>query len=135
MLVYAIEIFAIVNLAAVGASHLLRPQSWVEFYSWLRGHGQAGVFAIALPPLSFGSLVAAFHPIWTGIPAVLTILGWAQVVKALLYLLFPEYALRKLALVTRERGWYFMAAGAVLLALAALLAFHLALLTSPPVAA
>ena len=117
----AVEVLAIVNFAVTGASHLLQPQVWVEFFTKLRGQGRAGVFFIAFLSLWFGSLVVAFHPVWSGLPAALTVFGWAQVVKGAVYFLFPGYALRKLAVVTPEIGWVYRLWGVVFLVFAALL--------------
>jgi hypothetical protein len=121
----AIEVLAILNFAVVGASHLLQPQAWVEFFTRLRAQGRAGIFFIAFLSLGLGSLVVAFHPVWSGLPAVLTVFGWAQVAKGLTYFLFPGYALRKLAVVTPERGWMFQIWGVAFLVFAALLSWRL----------
>ena len=83
------------------------------------------MFVVAFMSLGFGSIVAAFHPVWSGIPLVLTLLGWAQVLKALIYFSFPQFGLRKLQLVSLERAWMFIVAGVVLLGLAGLFAYHL----------
>ena len=117
----AVEVLAIVNFVTVGASHLLRPDVWVEFFTRLRGLGRAGVFFIAFLSLGFGSLIVAFHPVWSGIPAALTLFGWAQVAKGTVYFLFPGYALGKLVVVTPERGWVFRIWGVAFLVFAALL--------------
>lgn len=121
----AVEVFAILNFAVTGASHVLRPLVWVDYFTRLRGQGQAGVFLLAFLALGFGTLVAAFHPVWTGIPAVLTVFGWAQVVKATVYFLFPDHALKKLALVTPERAWMYPLWGWIFIVLAALLSWSL----------
>lgn len=120
-----IEVLAIVNFAVTGASHLLQPQVWVEFFTKLRAQGRAGVFFVAFLSLGFGSLIVAFHPVWTGLPAALTVFGWAQVAKGAAYFLFPGYALKKLAVVTPERAWMYRVAGTVLLVFAALLTWGL----------
>lgn len=121
----AVQVLAIVHFSVVGASHLLRPPSWVAFFTLLREKGHAGVFFLAFLSLGFGSLVVVFHPVWRGIPAALTLFGWAQVIKGAVYFLFPDFALRKLAAVQPARGGRFRVAGIALLALAALLAWHL----------
>ena len=121
----AIEVLAILNFAVVGASHLLQPQVWVEFFTKLRGQGRAGVYFIAFLSLGFGSVIVAFHPVWTGLPGVLTVFGWAQVAKGAIYFLFPGYALTRLSVVTPERGWMFRLAGGALLVFAALLTWGL----------
>lgn len=122
----AIQIFAVVHFAILGLSHVLRPHEWVDFFAWLRERGEAGVFAVAFLSLAFGSIVVAFHPVWSGIPLALTVIGWAQVAKALVYFLFPAYGLRKLAIPTHERAALFVVPGLLFLLLAALLVYHLA---------
>src|SRR3954467_3715120 len=92
---HAVQIYAIINLTVIGISHVVRPRVWVDFFVVLRDRGEAGVFAVALFKLIFGSIIVAFHNVWSGIPLVLTALGWANVIKALLYLTFPVIGLRR----------------------------------------
>lgn len=127
----AIQIYAVINFTVIGLSHALQPQAWVEFFTYLRERGRAGVFAVAFMSLWFGSLVVAFHNVWSGIPVVLTVVGWAQVAKGLIYFSFPTFALRQLARPTPERSWIFIPGGIVFLVLAGLLAYHLATGSSP----
>lgn len=122
----AIQIYAVINFAVIGLSHALQPRAWVTFFTVLRERGEAGVFAVAFLSLSFGSLVVAFHNVWSGIPVVLTLLGWAQVVKGLLYFTFPSFALKKLHIPSQERSHLFIPPGILFLVLAGLLAYHLA---------
>ena len=75
--------------------------------------------------LTFGTLVVGFHPVWSGIPVVLTLLGWAQVGKAALIFVVPGFGVRSLQRVSVENARGFVYAGAVLLALGGLLAYHL----------
>ena len=71
----AVQIFAIVNFVVIGLSHIVQPRVWVEFFVFLRERGEAGAFATALLSLIFGSIIVAFHNVWTRIPAVLTVVG------------------------------------------------------------
>ena len=91
----AIQIYAIINLTVIGISHVVRPRVWVDFFVFLRERGEAGVFAVAVLNLIFGSIIVAFHNVWSGIPMMLTVLGWANVCKSLLYFTFPAFGLRK----------------------------------------
>ena len=122
---HGVQVFAIIHLGTMGLSHILAPKTWARFFLLLRSKEDAGVFVVAFMSLGFGSIVAAFHPVWSGIPLVLTLLGWAQVLKALIYFSFPQFGLRKLQFVSLERAWMFIYAGAGLLALAGLLTYHL----------
>ena len=38
--------------------------------------GRPGAFANALLHFFFGTRVIAFHPVYSGLPLVLTVLGW-----------------------------------------------------------
>jgi hypothetical protein len=120
----AIQIYAIINFVVIGLSHALRPRVWVEFFAFLKERGEAGVFAAAFLSLIFGSIIVAFHNVWTGIPVILTVLGWAQVAKALLYFTFPAFGFRKLQIPSPERAHLFVYPGLVFLLLAALLSYH-----------
>ena len=120
----AIQIYAIINFVVIGLSHVLRPRAWVDFFVFLRERGEAGVFATAFLSLIFGSIVVAFHNVWSGIPLVLTLVGWAQVLKALIYFAFPAFGLRRHQIPTYERAWIFIPPGALFLVLAALLGYH-----------
>jgi hypothetical protein len=117
----ATEIFAAVQCTVVGLSHIAQPRAWVEFFVWLRGKGHAGVFANGFLSLWFGSIIVAFHNVWVGLPTVLTVLGWAQVLKGLVSFVLPQVSMRGLARVSPERAWEFVVAGVVLLAVSAVL--------------
>ncbi|MFN0179634.1 MAG: hypothetical protein ACKVZ0_12620 [Gemmatimonadales bacterium] len=115
----ATEIFAAVQLLVIGLSHLAQPRAWVDFFGWLRGKGHAGVFANGFLSLWFGSFIVAFHNVWEGLPTVVTVLGWAQVLKGTVSFVLPQVAMRGLARVSPERDWEFRVAGVVALALSA----------------
>jgi len=117
----AIEILAALNFTVIGLSHLCQPQVWVDYFTWLRGKGKVGAMLNGLHALAFGSLIVAFHNVWQGLPMLLTIIGWAQVLKGLLNMVAPALGLRMLEHVRTERAWEFRLGGALALALAAVL--------------
>ena len=117
----ATEVFSAVFLLVIGLSHVAQPRAWVEFFVWLRGKGHAGVFVNGFLSLGFGSFIVAFHNVWNGLPVILTLLGWAQVLKGLLSFVAPQVALWGLARVSSERAWQFVVGGALALALSAAL--------------
>ena len=119
-----LQIAFAIQLAVLGAAHLLRPVALMQFHSVLSSKGEAGVIFIALLSLVTGSLLVAFHNVWTGIPILLTIFGWAQLLKGTIYFLFPSFGLRQIARVTPERTNLFRLPGVPLLVIAALLAWH-----------
>ena len=126
----AIEVFAVINFLVIGLSHLVQPRVWVEFFVLVRSQGYPGVFANAMLSLMVGSIIVAFHNVWTGIPLVLTLLGWANVIKALLYFAFPAWGLRKIGIPTEARAHLFVLPGLGFIALAGLLLYHVT--TTPP---
>jgi hypothetical protein len=92
----------------------------VEFFLWLRAQGRHGVFLDGLLSLNFGALIVAFHNVWSGLPVVVTLIGWAQVCKGLVRLVAPGVGLRIYERITPEREWLFRVGGAFALALGAL---------------
>ena len=117
----SVQLFALVHLTTMGLSHILAHRGWAEFFILLREKGTAGVFVVGFLSLGFGSVVVAFHPVWSGPAIVLTLFGWAQVLKGLLYFSIPAYGRRKLGLVSIDRSRLFMIPGAGLLVIAGFL--------------
>ena len=109
------QVFAAISFLVIGLSHLGRPNSWVAFYQALAARGNPGVFLEGFLLLSFGAIIVAFHNVWQGPALLLTLIGWAQVLKALVRFLAPQVALRVLQRVTPERAWYFQVGGVLAL--------------------
>lgn len=120
----AVQVYAIINFVVIGLSHVFQPRVWVEFFTYLRERGESGVFATAFLSLIFGSIIVAFHNVWSGIPLLLTLIGWVQVLKALIYFTLPGYGLHKLQIPSRDRPKLFVIPGLLFLALAAALGYH-----------
>lgn len=118
-----LELFAITHLALMGLSHVFKHRAWAEFFIWLRGHGHSGVFVHGFLSLAFGAMIVAFHPVWTGLPMVLSIVGVLYLVKAVQCFLFPALSLRSLGRVSVEGSRVFMAPGVVFLGVAGVVAW------------
>ena len=112
----SVELLVAIQTLVIAVSHIVQPQAWVEFFLWLRSKGHAGVFANGFLSLWFGSLIVAFHPVWSGPETVVTLLGWAQVVKGTVAFVLPRVSMRGLARVSPERSFEFVVAGAGFLA-------------------
>jgi len=121
----SVRLFAVVNLLVMGLSHLTQPRAWVGFFVWLREKGSVGVFVNGFLSLGFGSIIVAFHNVWSGLPMILTIYGWVLVLKALVSFTLPGIAMRSLERVTPERSWMLVLPGLMLLSLGGLLAYSL----------
>lgn len=115
----ALEVFAVIHLTVMGLSHIVHHRAWAEFFIRLRGLGHAGVFVHGFLSLAFGSLIVAFHWVWVGIPALLTVVGVLYIVKTMQCFLFPAVSLRSLNRVSLERSHEFIYAGVGFLAVAA----------------
>jgi hypothetical protein len=121
----AVEVFAVIQLAIIGVSHVVFPREWARFFIWLRERGLVGAFANGFTSLAFGSVVVAFHPVWSGIPLVLTVFGLLNLVKTAVCFLFPERALRSMRRVSLDRSREFIVAGVVSLVVATVTAYGL----------
>lgn len=121
----AIEIFALVHLVLLGASHIVKREVWAEFFIVLAGTGRPGVLAHGFLSLWFGSVVAGFYNVWAGPGLALTLWGWLLIAKAAHCFLFPDAALRSLRRVSADAAWKFVPAGAVYLIIAACTAVRL----------
>jgi len=110
----------------IGLSHILQARAWAELFIQWREKGSVGVFYTALLHFALGALIVAFHNVWHGgIPVIVTLLGWAWVVKGLLYLVYPKHGMRMLNRVSLERAWEFAIAEAVLVGLSVLISYSL----------
>ena len=119
----SVEVLAVILSGILGLSHILQPRAWAEFFILLRGKGEAGAFVDGFLNLPLGATIVAFHNVWSGIPAVLTLVGWCLLLKSVIRFCAPKLALRVMARVSLERSWEFQVAGAGLVILAGLLAF------------
>ncbi len=121
----AVRKLAIICFFVVGVSHIAQPRLWVQFFIDMHSKGEVGSFYNALLNFPLGVLIAAFHNVWRGLPIVLTLVGWALVLKGFIYFMFPKYGVEMLARVSMERPWEFTVAGAFLVGLSCLLTFSL----------
>jgi hypothetical protein len=117
----ATEVFAAVSFLVIGLSHLVQPRAWVLFFQTLASWGAPGAFIEGFFLLNFGAIIVAFHNVWHGPAVVLTVIGWAQVVKGTGRFLAPQLALRVMQRATPERAWYFQVGGVIALGLSGFL--------------
>ncbi|HEX9581454.1 MAG TPA: hypothetical protein VF970_10155 [Gemmatimonadales bacterium] len=116
---HATQVFAAISLLVIGLSHLVQPRAWVSFYQTLAAWGTTGAFVEGFLCLNFGGIIVAFHNVWQGPAVVLTLIGWAQVLKGLGRFLAPQLAVRVMQRASPERGWFFQVGGVFALALSA----------------
>jgi hypothetical protein len=118
---HATQVFAAISFLVIGLSHIGRPQAWVAFYQALAARGTPGAFIEGFLMLNFGAIIVAFHNVWHGPALLLTLIGWAQILKGAGRFLAPEIGLRAMQRITPERAWYFRVGGLVALLLSGFL--------------
>ncbi|MCR9200183.1 MAG: hypothetical protein NXI04_16230 [Planctomycetaceae bacterium] len=116
-----VAVFAAVNFAIIGLSHICQQQAWREFFLALHAMGRPGAFANGLLTLITGSIIVAFHNVWSGPAVVLTLIGWAYILKSTVIFLHPDGNLRSMASVQTAPRWKLHTAGILLLAVSTLL--------------
>ena len=107
----ATQVFAAVSLLVIGLSHLVQPKAWVAYFQTLAAQGTSGAFVDGFLCLSFGGIIVGFHNVWHGPALLLTLLGWAQVLKGLGRFVAPQFAVRVMARASIERAWFFQVGG------------------------
>lgn len=110
-----VQLFVFLNFLVVGMSHIAQARAWDEFFALLRAKGRAGVIVNGLLALTFGSIVVAGHNVWGGLPTVVTLMGWAQLLKGFLHLAVPGIGERSLRMAETNPVNKFRIGGVVLL--------------------
>ena len=121
----AIQKIAILALLAIGLSHILQHKVWAALFLDWKAKVEVGALYTGLLHFMFGLLVVGFHNVWTGIPAVLTILGWGWVLKGFLYLAYPKHGVKMLNRLQPERSWEFIIPGVIMVVYAIALTYHI----------
>ncbi len=121
----AIEIFAVINFLIIGLSHVFQHRVWAEFFILLHRQGRPGAFANGFLSLMTGSLIVAFHNVWSGIPVILTVIGWSFVLKAAVVFLVPEWGLRSIGRIRLESSRLFIVPGVIMILVAVLVGYSL----------
>ena len=119
----SIEVLAVILSGVLGLSHILQPKAWAEFFILIRGNGETGAFVDGFLNLPVAGVIIGFHNVWSGIPAVLTLVGWCLLIKSVIRFCAPKLALRMMSRVSVERSWEFQVAGAALVVLAGLIGY------------
>ncbi|AXT18485.1 hypothetical protein D7030_07465 [Flavobacteriaceae bacterium AU392] len=123
--IQSIELFVAINLSIIGLSHFLQPKIWVDFFTYLHSKQNVGNIINALIALGMGSIILAFHFIWSWPRILITLYGLSQVVKALLYLTFPSVGIKSMSRVTMEKAHKFKWAGLLMFLLSSSIFYNL----------
>lgn len=121
----AVTKLAIICFFVTGVSHVVQPRVWARFFMDLHDKGEVGSFLNALLHFPLGVVIVSFHNVWSGLPVILTLIGWGLVLKSFIYLVFPAIGVKSLARVSLERSWEFVVAGVFSVGLSGFLTFLL----------
>lgn len=116
-----IRMFCIANFLIIGLSHIFQPKTWIAFFKLLIKQQHTGAFINGFITLPIAALIVSFHNVWTGIPALLTVMGWAFMLKATIAFCFPAVSLRSMKRVERNNIVEFRIAGVMLVLIALVL--------------
>lgn len=114
----SIAVFVSINFTIIGLSHICQVQGWRDFFQQLHSMGRPGAFANGMITLLMGSLIVSFHNVWTGVPVILTLIGWGYILKSTAIFLYPEWNLRSMQSVETSSPTKLRIAGVVLLGIA-----------------
>jgi hypothetical protein len=120
-----VEKLAIISFLLIGLSHIFQPAVWVRFFIEMREKGEPGAFLNGFMHFPLGALIVAFHNVWKGIPLVLTVIGYAMLVKGLVCFVFPKLALKSLSRASMERSHELVIGGILFVVLAGLFSYSL----------
>ena len=109
-----IRMLCIISFLVTGLSHILQPRQWLRFFKLLLRHGYNGVFINGFITLPMGVLIVSFHNVWTGLPVVLTVSGWAYIIKATIAFCFPSVSIKGFWQVEKDNWKMFVWGGVVL---------------------
>jgi uncharacterized protein YjeT (DUF2065 family) len=115
----AIEKLTALVFLLTGLSHVLQPKAWARFFIDIRERGEVGGLWNAYIHAPLGILIVAFHNVWTWPSAVVTVIGWALLVKGAIYFCWPQLARRAMAGISEERAGMYRIAGVFTLLVAA----------------
>ena len=115
--VTGIERLTALAFIITGLSHIAAPRAWARFFVEMRDERAVPGFLNAYVHIPLGLLIAAFHPVWSGPGLLITLIGWALVLKGTLYFLWPGLAARSMAHISEEKAGGFRIAGSFALAL------------------
>ncbi len=73
--------------------------------------------------LLMGSLIVSFHNVWSGLPVILTVLGWSFVLKAAVVFIRPDWGLRSMARIRPDNSRLLIVPGVMLVVVAVLLGY------------
>jgi len=88
----AVERLAAIVLLLTCLSHITAPAAWAALFERIHARPETAGLANAAIHLPLGLLIVAFHDVWRWPELVVTLIGYALLLKGALHLLFPSLA-------------------------------------------
>jgi len=119
----AIEFAVGVSYLVIGLSCFLHTQVWLEWMESIRKKGRQKSIVLGMVGLMLSSFIVGFHPVWSGLPALVTILGVMGMLEGSLYLLFPNALLSVVRFFAPARASLFRGISLVIVLLSILILY------------
>jgi hypothetical protein len=121
----AVTKLAIICFFVIGVSHIVQPRVWAQFFIDMHAKGNVGSFLNALLHFPLGVVIVSFHNVWSGLPTILTLIGWGLVLKSFFYFVFPRHGSKVLGRVSLERSQAFVIGGVFSIGISGLLTYSI----------
>jgi hypothetical protein len=112
----AVERLTAILILVTALSHVTAAGAWARLFERIRASGETAGLLNAFMHLPLGAVIVVSHDVWTWPAVIVTVFGWALVIKGTLQLLFPALAQRSLALAGEGETaeWRYRTAGVVM---------------------
>ena len=107
----AVERIAALSFILIGLSHLAAPAAWAALFAAWRDEGPVGGIRNGLLNAPFALLILGFHQVYVWPAILITLTGWALLVKTATNLLAPAWSIRNQAKVDNGEHWRYRVAG------------------------
>ena len=94
----AVERLTAIVLLLTSLSHIAAPQAWAKLFTRIDAAGETSGLLYGAIHLPLGLVIVAFHNVWLWPNALVTVIGWALLLKGALHWLMPSLAKRSIAL-------------------------------------
>ena len=100
-----VERLAALMLAVTCLSHIAAPHAWARLFNRIDESGEMAGLLYGAVHLPLGLMIVAFHDVWTWPEAVVTVLGWALLLKGTWHWTVPSLAKRSIAIASDPRRY------------------------------
>lgn len=99
----AVQLIMFFACILMGLSHILQPKMWVDYFRQMQTTGHSALITRTMTFELWPALIlVSLHQVWAGPGIILTVYGWALLLKCTISLLFPQLGMRSLKQI--ERG-------------------------------